>query len=269
MSNPLQAFASRLRPTIMLVGFGLLCTQLIAQAEGLEPEYTLSYNIGAVSDYRVRGIAQTSFKPAVQGGIDFAHRSGFYAGTFASNVRWVKELNGATKGSTEIDLYGGFKGAMDALPLTYDIGLISYQYPGNNSGIGGAVPAGTFANANTLEIYEAGSYKIYTLKVNRSLGNFLGSVNSSGSLYVDFSAAVDLGNAFSLTPHIGHQTIRNQAGNLGDYTDLSLTLAKDFGNGLVASAMATHTNADKIFYTDTNGRYLGKNALVLGLKYNF
>ena len=269
MTNPLQAFASRRRPSVILVGLGLLCVQLGAQAEALEPESTLSYNIGALSDYRVRGIAQTSFKPALQAGIDFAHRSGFYAGVFGSSVRWVKEFNGATKGSTEVDLYGGFKGATDYLPLTYDVGVITYQYPGNNSGVGGVLPAGSFANANTTEVYAAVSYKIFTLKVNRSVGNFLGNLNSSGSLYVDLSAAVDLGNGFALTPHIGRQTIPHQAGNLGNYTDLSLTLAKDFGNGLVASAMATRTNADTVFYTDTNGRYLGKSALVLGLKYNF
>ena len=269
MITLLQASAPRLRPCVLLMGLGLLSVQLGAQAEGLEPETTLSFNVGALSDYRVRGIAQTSFQPALQGGIDWAHRSGFYVGAFGSNVRWVKEFNGATKGSAEIDLYGGFKGATDELPLTYDFGFITYQYPGNNSGVGGVFPAGTFANASTVEVYGAVSYKIYTLKINRSFGNFLGNLDSSGSLYVDLSAAVDLGNAFSLTPHIGRQTIPNQAGDLGNYTDLSLTLAKDFGNGLVASAMATHTNGNRVFYTDINGRYLGKSALVLGLKYNF
>ena len=269
MTSLSQAFASRHRPALMLMGLGLMCVQSGAQAEGLEPETTLTFNIGALSDYRVRGIAQTSFQPAVQGGVDWAHRSGVYAGLFGSNVRWVKEFNGATKGSAELDLYAGYKGALDELPFTYDLGVITYQYPGNNSGVGGAVPAGSFSNANTVEVYGSVSYKIYTLKVNRSVGNFLGNLNSSGSLYLDLSAAVDLGNSYSLTPHIGRQTIPNQDGNAGNYTDLSLTLAKDFGNGFAASAMATRTNGDRVFYTDTNGRYLGKSALVLGLKYSF
>ena len=269
MTPLLQAFALRRRPAVMLMGLGLVCVQLGAQAEGLEPENTLTYNVGALSDYRVRGIAQTSFQPAVQGGLDWANRSGVYAGVFGSNVRWVKELNGATRGSAEVDLYGGFRGAFDELPFTYDVGVITYQYPGNNSGVAGAFPAGTYSNANTTEIYASVSYKIYTLKLNRSAGNFLGSLNSSGSLYLDLSAALDLGNSFSLTPHIGRQTLPNQDGDAGNYTDLALTLAKDFGNGLVASAMATRTNANTGFYTDTNGRYLGKSALVLGLKYSF
>lgn len=269
MTTTLQAFALRRRPAVMLMGLGLMCVQLGAQAEGLEPETTLTYNIGALSDYRVRGIAQTAYQPALQGGVDWAHRSGVYAGVFGSNVRWVKEFNGATKGSTEVDLYGGFRGALDELPFTYDVGVITYQYPNNNSGVAGAFPAGTYSNANTVEVYGSVTYKIYTLKVNRSVGNFLGNLNSSGSLYLDLSAAYDLGNSYSLTPHIGRQTLPNQDGNAGNYTDLSLTAAKDFGNGFVASAAATHTNANTVFYTDINGRYLGKNALVLGLKYSF
>ena len=39
---------------------------------------------------------------AVQGGLDFTHTSGFYLGTWASNVKWVKDFNGATKGSVEL-----------------------------------------------------------------------------------------------------------------------------------------------------------------------
>jgi len=248
------------------VGLGL---HLAASAEGPEPEYTLAYNVGVTSDYRVRGIAQTSLKPALQGGIDFAHKSGLYVGVWGSNVRWVKELNGATKGSYEVDVYAGYKGAIDGSPLTYDVGAITYQYPGNNSGVAGAWPAGTFGNASTVEVYGALSFKMFTFKYNRSVGNFLGNLNSSGSQYFDLSAAIDLGNGLSLTPHVGHQTIPNQPGDLGDYSDVALTLAKDFGNGLVGTAAVVATDADKVFYTDTNGKFLGKSALVVGLKYNF
>jgi uncharacterized protein (TIGR02001 family) len=259
---------ARLSPRMLMSALALGCS-LCARAEGPEPEHTVSFNVGAVSDYRVRGIAQTSFGPALQGGVDFAHKSGLYAGLFASNVKWVKELNGATKGSWEVDVYGGYKGAFDALPLSYDVGVITYQYPGNDSGVGGRLPAGTFANASTVEVYGALSYKIVTFKYNRSVSNFLGNLDSKGSQYFDLSAAFDLGSGFSLTPHVGHQTIAHQPNNAGDYSDVALTLAKDFGNGLVATAAAMATDADKVFYTDTNGRFLGRSALVLGVKYTF
>ena len=61
-------------------------TAAMAQTKAPEPDYTLAYNVGAVTDYRFRGISQTGFNPAVQGGIDFSHKSGFYLGDRKSVV---------------------------------------------------------------------------------------------------------------------------------------------------------------------------------------
>ena len=135
---------------------------------------------------------------------------------------------------------------------------------------GAALGAGRLlgTNANTTEIYGALTYLNYTFKYNRSMGNFLGNLNSSGSQYFDLSAAIDLTNGFTLTPHIGRQLIPNQALH-GDYSDIALTLSKDFGNGLVATVAALTTNADRTFYTDTRGRYLGNGTVTVGLKYSF
>ena len=49
-------------------------------AEPASP-HTLTGNLGFFSDYRFRGISQTAKNPAIQGGFDYAHSSGFYAGT--------------------------------------------------------------------------------------------------------------------------------------------------------------------------------------------
>lgn len=239
----------------------------VAQAKAPVPDYTLAYNVAAYTDYRFRGIAQTSFKPALQAGVDFAHQSGFYAGVFASNVSWVKDFNGASKGSYEIDLFGGYKGSI-AEGVGFDVGVITYQYPGNNSGKAGTKGAGLFSNASTNEVYAGITYSVATLKYSRSVGDFLGNLKSSGSQYLDLSANFDLGNGFTLTPHIGRQTIPNQGG-AGDYTDYALTIAKDFGNGLAVSAAAVGTDANKAFYTDGKGRFLGKSQLVVGVKYSF
>jgi len=269
MSSQRPAFALLRRLPRLLLAATAIGAHWHACAEGPEPEQSLSYNIGAVSDYRVRGIAQTSFRPALQGGIDFADKSGLYVGTWASNVRWVKALNGATRGSVEVDVYGGYRGALDVVPVTYDAGIITYQYPGNDSGIGGRLPAGTFGDASTVEAYVSGTWKLFTLKYNRSLGNFMGNLHSEGSQYFDLSATIDLTHGFSLVPHVGHQSIPGQAGDLGDYTDWALTLGKDFGNGITATLAATGTDASRVFYTDTNGRFLGKDAVEVGVKYSF
>ncbi|MBN8463300.1 MAG: hypothetical protein J0M01_10875, partial [Dechloromonas sp.] len=47
-----------------------------AAAEPASP-HTLTGNLGLFSSYRFRGIDQTFGKPALQGGIDYSHESGF------------------------------------------------------------------------------------------------------------------------------------------------------------------------------------------------
>src|SRR5688572_31429054 len=80
---------------------------LMAQTKAPEPDYTLSFNVGAVTDYRYRGISQSRLDPALQGGADFAHKSGFYVGTWASTIKWVEDAGGDA--NAEVDVYGGYK----------------------------------------------------------------------------------------------------------------------------------------------------------------
>jgi uncharacterized protein (TIGR02001 family) len=242
----------------LVLGTLLAGTAAMAQTKAPEPDYTLAYNVGAVSDYRFRGIAQTSTNPALQAGVDFAHKSGFYAGVWGSNVSWIRDYSGATDGALEVDLFGGYKGAITK-DLGFDLGVITYQYPGNTAAV----------NANTTEVYGALSYGPVTAKYSQSTGNFVANANSSGSAYLEVAATFDLGNGFSLTPHAGRQTIPNVSNSAGDYTDYALTLGKDFGNGLSASLAAMGTNADKAFYTDSKAKFLGDSAVVVGLKYSF
>ena len=263
-------------PVKIAASLAILATSAsFAQTKAPEPDYTLSYNVGAVSDYRFRGISQTSFKPALQLGVDFAHKSGFYLGAFGSNVNWVKDYNQATKGSYEIDLYGGFKGNITK-DIGFDLGVITYQYPGNNSGQAGTPGAGSYSNASTNEIYGALTYNILTFKYSRSMGDFLGNLRSGGSQYYELSANFDLGNGYTLTPHIGAQRIPNSNfggstdGKAGNYTDYSLTLGKDFGNGFSGTAALIGTDTKKAgFYRDSKNKDLGKSTLVVGVKYSF
>jgi uncharacterized protein (TIGR02001 family) len=237
---------------------------VLAQTAAPAPDYTVSFNAGVTTDYRFRGIAQTSTKPALQVGADFTHKDGFYLGAWGSNVSWIKDYVGATKGSLEIDLYGGYRGDT-GMGVTYDVGLITYQYPSNTAG---QVPG--FVSANTTEIYGAVTYNIVTAKYSRSLTNFIANANSKGSQYLEVAAAFDLGNGYSVTPRIGHQWVANVPGDAGDYTDYAVTLGKDFGNGLSGSVAAVGTNVkSKLFYTDSKSRFLGKDALVVSVKYSF
>jgi uncharacterized protein (TIGR02001 family) len=187
----------------------MICVAAIAQTKPPEPDYALAYNMGAVTDYRYRGITQTRFKPTLQGGIDFTHKSGFYLGTWGSGIQWIKDA-GASDGSVELDLYGGYKGEITK-SLAYDVGFLRYWYVGNKLS---QVPG--FANANTTEVYGALTYGVFTAKYLRSVSNLFGFNNSSGSQYFDLSAAIDLGNGWGLTPHVGRQKVQNN-GNFNYY----------------------------------------------------
>ncbi len=243
-----------------LVGTAVMA-QTAAPAAAPEPANSLSFNVGVVSDYRFRSVSQTSFKPALQGGVDFAHKSGFYVGAWGSNINWIKDYVGATDGTLEVDLYGGYKSEI-ASGLSFDVGAITYQYPSNTADK-------VLVNANTNEVYAALTFSIVTAKYSYATSNFIANPDSKGSAYVEVAAAFDLGNGFSLTPHIGRQSIKNQAGNAGDYTDYSLTLGKDFGNGLSASVAVYSTDAKDSFYKVGTFDNLGKNGAAVGVKYTF
>lgn len=232
----------------------------------LAQESSLSYNVGVVTDYRYRGLSQSRLGPALQGGVDYAHKSGFYVGAWGSTIKWIKDSVGTdgsqpTDGKLELDLYGGYKGSAGS--LAYDVGVLRYEYVGNTLG---RVPG--FANANTTEAYLALTYGVFTAKYSHSLTDTFGNVNSKNSNYIDLSATFPVGEGLTLTPHVGRQTIKNGAPY--SYTDYSLTLAKDLGKGLSATLMAVGTNASQASYTPTSvNKYLGKDALVAGIKYTF
>lgn len=241
-----------------------------AQTAPAAAESAIAYNVGVVSEYRYRGLAQTKGDPALQGGVDYTGASGFYAGAWASTIKWIKDgakTAGETKGPVELDIYGGYK--FEAAGLGFDVGYLRYEYLNNtlqNSTKNGA--GKTYTNANTDEVYGAVTYGVATLKYSRSLSNLFGAIDSKGSTYWDLSATFDLGNGYSFVPHAGRQTVKN---NTTSYTDVALTLNKDLGNGLSASLSAISTNGKgkSDFASYLTNYDTAKNTVVAGLKYSF
>lgn len=84
----------------------------------------VSGNVAVVSNYLFRGVTQTDDGAAVQGGFDFEHQSGFYSGTWLSNV----DFGG--KEDAEVDLYAGYRGEFGDSGLSWDVGTIYYLFPG-------------------------------------------------------------------------------------------------------------------------------------------
>jgi len=222
----------------------------------------LAYNVGAVSDYRYRGISQTRLKPALQGGIDFTS-GGLYLGTWASTIKWIDDSKGDAK--VEVDLYAGYKGEI-VKDVAYDVGILNYWYP---SAVTSGWSATPYTNPNTTELYGAVTFGPVTAKYSHGLTSLFGNVDSKNSYYAEVSATFDV-SGVSVVPHVGYQKVKNTAN--ASYTDYSITVSKDF-NGIVPSLALVGTDADKGFYVPganaNSTKFLGKAALVLGVKYNF
>ncbi|WP_394730853.1 TorF family putative porin [Altererythrobacter sp. GH1-8] len=91
--------------------------------------FEFSGNVALVSEYRFRGVDLSGGDIAVQGGVDLAHSSGFYLGTWGSSL----DEDTVGYGHTELDVYGGFGGSIGEA-VSFDIGVIAYLYP--NAGPG-------------------------------------------------------------------------------------------------------------------------------------
>ncbi|HEV8691715.1 MAG TPA: TorF family putative porin [Ideonella sp.] len=237
----------------------MLAAGALAPSVALADDTSLAFNVGAVSDYRYRGISQTQLEPALQGGIDLSLPRGVYFGTWASTIKWIDTFGG--NADVELDLYAGWKGDVGA-GLTLDVGALRYQY---FYAVTDPWTANGFANPSTLELYAGLSYSMVTLKYSHSMTNLFGTVDSKGSGYLDLSASFDVYDGWMLAPHVGHQAVKN--GDDFSYTDYSLAISKDF-KGLVPSLAVVGTDADKALYT-WDGKKVGKTGVVLGVKYNF
>lgn len=226
-------------------------------------DYTLTGNVSIASEYIYRGIGQTNRKPAIQGGFDYAHNSGLYLGTWASNISWLSDAStdaAKINAPMEWDFYGGYK--FNAGPVGMDVGGLYYYYPGS-------YPAG-FTSPDTTEIYAAGTWKWFTLKYSYSLSNLFGAKSpagddTKGSGYLDLTSNFDLGGGFGLVAHVGHQDVAHFSD--ASYTDWKLGVTKDFfGLSWGLSYIDTNAKGDTgQFYHNAYDKDLGKAAFVLSV----
>ena len=84
---------------------------------------TISFNAGYNSNYIWRGIDQNSGSGSPYFGADLSTPLGIYLGT------WTSGASG-TGYSQEVDIYAGIKKSIG--PVTIDLGVIEYRYPGAN-----------------------------------------------------------------------------------------------------------------------------------------
>jgi uncharacterized protein (TIGR02001 family) len=225
-----------------------------AYAEDAKPDHELSFNLGAVSDYRYRGLSQSRLDPAIQGGADYAHNpSGFYAGTWLSSIKWVKDAGG--KGNLEMDIYAGKKGEI-VKGVSYDVGVLSYVYPSN----------GLAVDANTTEVYGQIGYGPAYLKYSQSVTNLFGFDNSKNSGYLDLGASFEVMPGYTLGLHYGHQSVKNNSAVA--YDDWKVGVNKEFF-GVNVGLAVIGTNANENLYITPEGKFTGKTSVVLSAAKTF
>ena len=224
-----------------------------AETKPQEP-YTITGNFGIYSQYIFRGLTQTDRKPAFQGGFDFTHSSGFYAGTWGSNISWLRDAGVVDHGaSLEWDFYGGYKYAIND-DWGIDGGILYYWYPGSYlEGV---------TRPNTTELYLAGSWKWMSLKYSHAVSNTFGIPNSRNSWYLDLSANYPITEVLTLNAHVGRQEYKGSTngfsnGDTLDYTDWKLGVTYALNGGWNVGAYYTDTNAKDAGYT-LAGRNIGK-----------
>jgi uncharacterized protein (TIGR02001 family) len=205
------ALATTLAPAIAYAGDAPTPDATAAPAPAPEPaEHTFTGNVGLFSQYIFRGLTQTNRDPAVQGGFDYAHKSGFYAGTWASNISWLKENASAQVGNNKVvqgtygeggslewDFYGGYKGTVG--DFSYDVGTLYYWYPGKINQVFAlaAPPFNDVPKADTWEVYVGAGWKWFTGKFSYSIMNkTFGVRDSSGTFYLDLTATFPLGDFY-------------------------------------------------------------------------
>ncbi len=278
------------KKTTLALAISALAGGAIAQSAPVpapEPEKSpIMANVTVVNDYRYRGISQSNFKPAIQGGFDYAHESGFYIGNWNSSISWISDayspggnLNTSNTAQSvsapiEMDFYAGFKKELIAPGFASDIGVLQYYYP--TSGLpNGAV------NPNTTEVYVAQNFTFGPVtgfaKFSYSLSNTFGNANSKGSYYPDLTVNYDTGVwGVSINAHVGYQYMAGTPtgtttsnSSLYTYTDWKAGLTKDFGGGLSAAIAYVGTNANKAGYFSPQNKNLGKSGALVSLTKTF
>lgn len=228
-----------------LLGLGGALPALSMAEEAAAPEspHSFSGNVGLYSQYIWRGMTQTDEELALQGGVDYAHASGFYAGAWASNVSWVTDAGlYDSGGSLELDLYAGFAGEFGESGLGYDVGVLQYLYPGTR--------ASGAPKANATEIYAGLSYGWLSGKYSYTVSDEAwGFDDADGTWYAEVAADIPLGESgFTVNLHVGRFEFEGSGNSDYDYTDWKVGLTKSWDNGIDVGAYYTDNNASKTFW---------------------
>ena len=179
--------------------------------EAAEEESPFTWNAAVTSDYVFRGVSQTDENPALQLGADFSFGSGFYIGAWGSNVDF-----GADNDDIELDTYIGWNTDLSDV-WNLDLMINRYNYFGAEDYV------------SSIDYNEFLATAAYDETYSFTFG-YTNDVFASGEdgFYYAASGTWEVGNGFSLGAGVGYNVF-DDATDVEDYTDYSLSLSRDFG----------------------------------------
>jgi uncharacterized protein (TIGR02001 family) len=224
-----------------------------AMAQEAASPHTFTGNVALTSDYRFRGLSQSYEDPAIQGGFDYAHSSGFYVGNWNSSVsQRVIGNDAGNSGTIEMDFYGGYKFEPVA-GLAGDVGILQYYYPGAE-------------DFNTTELYAGASWQWLSAKYSYAVSDkVFGVDDADGSWYLDLNANFEVAEKTILNLHVGRQKIKNSDFD-ADYTDWKIGVSRDFGFATLGLAYID-TNASDFY--ELGGKQIGDSTVVFTVSKTF
>jgi len=173
-----------------------------------------SGNVALTTDYYFRGFTQNEHDPAIQGGFDYEHDSGFYAGVWASNV----DENTFGGASIEIDTYLGY-GSEFSNGIGWGIGYLRYNYPSTNN------------KSDTDEFHATLSYDFGPAAVGGTWYTSSDYFNLKGADVLELTVDVPLPAEFALAAAFRTTNFDTSPAKGGgdDYNDWSLGVSKEYG----------------------------------------
>lgn len=176
---------------------------------------SFSANVGIFSDYTYRGVSQTGQEPALQGGLDWSHDIGFYAGVWGSNV----DFSDGDEAHLEIDTYAGYGGSVGN--FSYDINFLYYWYPGASNSL----------NYDFWEITPSIGYDFGFMSVGFGISyspDFFGG--SDDAQFYNATFEVPLPHGFTVAGNVGYQAVDDNATfALPDYWTWGVGVSFDLG----------------------------------------
>jgi uncharacterized protein (TIGR02001 family) len=226
-------FNKKLLPFAAAAGLALGAASASAEISG---------NVALTTDYKFRGISQSDESPAIQGGFDYEHDSGFYIGAWGSSVDF--DLNNppdGLDGSLELDIYAGFGGSFGDSDFGYDIGVMAYTYPGDDG-----------LEGDYNEIYGGISWKDLSVSMAYS-DDYYAETGKFYYLAGDYSYG--FAEIWSLDLHVGLNSFDEADAFLSDgadeYIDFSVGISVSVaGVDLSLAAVGTDLDEEEVYDTE-------------------